>query len=260
MKTPALLKYLILLMLIAAFTSSCARGQQQTKLPIYRQVWYVNVPAQQLIVANAVDAAVDQLAAQTNESDLSRYQGMTAFTSVSGVFPHSDTQLMNYIRNRVEYQLSRSGILFTRAKSEYKTQSTASATKSMSGESNEEQVLFREDIPDTDLLVNIDVSAAGADVVREREPGWKLVADYALDLVIVGWFLEDMYEVRKIYSGRADFYVSIIPRNEILEPASFRLTGYEEYKYMGKDTSDYPLRYYESDESSGFFSGLFGGF
>jgi hypothetical protein len=72
-------------------------------VPVDRDRVPIRVPHQQRIVALAVEEAVESL-------DLSALAGKSVSLEMTGVFPHSDGDLLGYLLDRLEGKLTRAGI------------------------------------------------------------------------------------------------------------------------------------------------------
>lgn len=88
----------------AITTASVVSGCKYNKetVPVRRSESEIRVPNQQRVVALATDQAVEAL-------DLSKLAGKTVSIEVTGVFPHSHEDLLDYLRAQVEAKLARSG-------------------------------------------------------------------------------------------------------------------------------------------------------
>ncbi|HEY1558065.1 MAG TPA: hypothetical protein VGF94_24715 [Kofleriaceae bacterium] len=90
-----------LVVVIGAVALAGCKYNKET-VPVRRAEADVRVPNQQRVVALATDQAVEAL-------DLSKLQGKTVAIEVSGVFPHSQDDLLAYLTAQVEAKLSRAG-------------------------------------------------------------------------------------------------------------------------------------------------------
>jgi len=71
-------------------------------VPVDRSFTAVRVPNQQRLVALASEEAVEAL-------DFKQLTGKSVVVELSGVFPHSDSDLLDYLRAQVEAKLARAG-------------------------------------------------------------------------------------------------------------------------------------------------------
>lgn len=74
----------------------------RTYLPVNQGPVGVRVPSQQLLLADAVDQAVKGL-------DLKDLSGKTVVVEPVGVFPHTKTDLVDYLKSAVEIVLAKNG-------------------------------------------------------------------------------------------------------------------------------------------------------
>src|SRR5438046_1624199 len=90
------------LLLIGALAAVCACKYNKETVPVRRAEADIRVPNQQRVVALATDQAVEAL-------DLSKLQGKSVAIELTGVFPHSNEDLLGYLRAQVEAKLARAG-------------------------------------------------------------------------------------------------------------------------------------------------------
>jgi hypothetical protein len=111
------------------------------------------VPNQQRVVALAADQAVEAL-------DVSKLQGKSVAMELTGVFPHSHEDLLDYLRARVEAKLARAGArVLTQPPVMIVPGAEPGALKQASAAQG---MLALSEPPDYRLLVN--VSWGGADI------------------------------------------------------------------------------------------------
>jgi len=90
------------LLLLGALAAVCACKYNKETVPVRRAEADIRVPNQQRVVALATDQAVEAL-------DFTKLQGKSVAIEVTGVFPHSNTDLLGYLHAQVEAKLARSG-------------------------------------------------------------------------------------------------------------------------------------------------------
>jgi hypothetical protein len=88
------------LLALMALLTGC-RYSKET-VPVTRSYEAVRVPNQQRLVALAVEEAVEAL-------DFKALAGKTVALQVDGIFPHSNEDLLGYLRSQIEGKLARSG-------------------------------------------------------------------------------------------------------------------------------------------------------
>jgi hypothetical protein len=144
---------LLVMGLVCALTA-CKYNKET--VPVRRAEAGLRVPNQQRVVALATDQAVEAL-------DLTKLTGKSVGIEVTGVFPHSDEDLLAYLRAQVEAKLAKTGArvisqppLVIVPGADPASVATAPATRG---------ALTLTDPPDYRLLVN--VSWGGADI-REK--------------------------------------------------------------------------------------------
>lgn len=94
-------KSIRLVLLVAALgAGGCAHNKET--VPLARSWAPVRAANQQRVLALAVDDAVEQL-------DLAQVAGKSVMVDLSGVFPHSDGDLMDYVIAQVEGRAARAG-------------------------------------------------------------------------------------------------------------------------------------------------------
>src|SRR5262245_25264735 len=76
-------------------------------VPIHGSSMPVRVPNQQRLVALAASQAVANAARELN---LSQYAGFSGRVEVNGVFPHSATDLLEYVASALEFEMARVGM------------------------------------------------------------------------------------------------------------------------------------------------------
>lgn len=141
------------LLLIGALAAVCACKYNKETVPVRRAESDIRVPNQQRVVALATDQAVEAL-------DLSKLQGKSVEIEVTGVFPHSNTDLLSYLRAQVEAKLARSG---ARVLAQPPVVVLPGAQPAAAGGTSAAQgALVLSEPPDYRLLVN--VSWGGADI------------------------------------------------------------------------------------------------
>lgn len=88
----------------AAITISMAAcgGYSKETVAIAREKVTTRIPNQQRLVALAVDDAIERL-------DFSQLAGKRVMTEISGIFPHSKEDVLDYIESAVEGKLARQG-------------------------------------------------------------------------------------------------------------------------------------------------------
>jgi len=90
----------VLIGVLVALGAGCKYNKET--VPASRAPVDVRVPNQQKVVALATEQAVEAL-------DLSKLQGKSVAIELTGVFPHSEEDLLAYVRAQVEAKLARSG-------------------------------------------------------------------------------------------------------------------------------------------------------
>jgi len=141
------------LLLVAALASVCACKYNKETVPVRRAEADIRVPNQQRVVALATDQAVEAL-------DFSKLQGKSVAIEVTGVFPHSNTDLLAYLNAQVEAKLARSG---ARVLAQPPLVILPGAQPAAAGATSAAQgSLVLSEPPDYRLLVN--VSWGGADI------------------------------------------------------------------------------------------------
>lgn len=90
-----------LFLFVATFALAGCSYNKET-VPLARSWTPVRAANQQRVVALAVDDAVDQL-------DFSKLAGKAVVVELSGVFPHSNEDLLEYVRQQVAGRASRAG-------------------------------------------------------------------------------------------------------------------------------------------------------
>lgn len=90
-----------LFLFVVAFALAGCSYNKET-VPLARSWTPVRAANQQRVVALAVDDAVDQL-------DLSKLAGKAVVVELAGVFPHSNEDLLEYVRQQVEGRAARAG-------------------------------------------------------------------------------------------------------------------------------------------------------
>jgi hypothetical protein len=89
------------LVMMGAIALAGCKYNKET-VPVRRAEADIRVPNQQRVVALATDQAVEAL-------DVSKLQGKTVAIEVTGVFPHSQVDLLDYLTAQVEAKLARAG-------------------------------------------------------------------------------------------------------------------------------------------------------
>lgn len=141
-------------LVIGAVTAVSAVSCKYNKetVPVRRSESAIRVPNQQRVVALATDQAVEAL-------DLSKLAGKTVSIEVTGVFPHSHEDLLDYLRAQVEAKLARSG---ARVLAQPPIVIVPGTTSGEVQPAAAQGALAMTDPPDYRLLVN--VSWGGADI------------------------------------------------------------------------------------------------
>lgn len=88
-------------LLAAAPLGGCKYSKET--VPVSRDNAAIRVPNQQRIVALAVEQAVDAL-------DFAELSGKSVTLEFSGVFPHSDVEVLAYVRTQLSTRLTRQGV------------------------------------------------------------------------------------------------------------------------------------------------------
>lgn len=143
------------LLVVAALAVVCACKYNKETVPVRRAEADIRVPNQQRVVALATDQAVEAL-------DFSKLQGKSVAIEVAGVFPHTDTDLLGYLRAQVEAKLSRSGARVLAQPPLVILPGAQPAAATPAGTSAAQGSLVLSEPPDYRLLVN--VSWGGADI------------------------------------------------------------------------------------------------
>jgi hypothetical protein len=126
-------------------------------VPRLREPQAVRVPAQQRVVALATDQAVEAL-------DLTPLKGKTVALEVAGVFPHTQEELLGYLRAQVEAKVARSGARVIMQDPVLVLPGATTSTTAAGGATG--GALALSEPPDFKLLVN--VSWGGIDI-RDKE-------------------------------------------------------------------------------------------
>jgi hypothetical protein len=92
-------------LLLATFLSAC--GYVKEYAPVNASVTPVRVPNQQRLVSLAATQAVVNAARSLN---LARYAGRSGIVEVNGVFPHSASDLLEYVASALEGEMARAGM------------------------------------------------------------------------------------------------------------------------------------------------------
>jgi hypothetical protein len=144
------------LTVIGAIATLCACKYNKETVPVRRSEREIRVPNQQRVVALAADQAVEAL-------DVSKLEGKSVAIELTGVFPHSHEDLLDYLRARVEAKLARAGArVLTQPPLMIVPGAEPGALKPAS---SAQGMLALSEPPDYRLLVN--VSWGGADI-REK--------------------------------------------------------------------------------------------
>ena len=143
------------LFLVGSLAAGCKYSKET--VPTTRGTEAVRVPNQQRLVAIATDQAVEAL-------NFAPVKGKSVSLEVHGVFPHSDEELLGYLRAQVEAKLSRAGARIVEQAPVLVVPGAAGTTPATGGASAGAFALT--DPPDYRLLVN--VSWGGIDI-RDKE-------------------------------------------------------------------------------------------
>jgi len=92
---------------LAVLLLGSACGHLKEFAPIRYSTIYPRIPNQQRLIAQPAREAAEKACAAVN---LSQYAGKTARVEVTGVFPHSETELLDFIASVVEAEAARAGI------------------------------------------------------------------------------------------------------------------------------------------------------
>ena len=158
-------------------------GYTKEYAPIRIQPFSPRQPNQQRLVAQATVVAVQQAAAG---AALQRYSGRTARVEVDGVFPHSDTDLLNYVGSVVAGEAARVGIRVLPPKDDDKDKVVVYGGRAGKPVPDEE--------PEAEIRLVASVDWGGIDLVERRHTnGWPLAGWIILPILgpLIGASLAD---------------------------------------------------------------------
>jgi hypothetical protein len=192
----------------------CARTDR-TYLPVRLYPVYMRIPSQQVAVSEAAKKATASL----NFAD---YSGKSALVEITGVFPHSHQNLLDYIQALVEGRMALDGMAVTPA--EYESHFADPTAPAATGEANDEvstlalsegsEARTYKRGKDADYRVVICVGAAGANL-----------------RVVTGG------GDQRFYDGVVRLVVMLIPLKPELKAASFEANGTAEQQVDGAGAS-----------------------
>ena len=182
---------LLVLLTSATLTLSACAGYSKEAIGLSRTTVSTKIPNQQRLLALAVDNAVKKL-------DFKKLAGKRVTTEISGIFPHTKEELLNYIQTSVEGKLARQRVIIVKPKN----------IVACCGETNEKSTITLD--PEVDYRITIGVSWAGIDTHSKKSTNGNLL----MKQILLG-----------IASTAAGFYLAEERMEEVALPASLGLPG-----------------------------------
>jgi hypothetical protein len=175
----------------------------QVYLPVNAKAVNLAIPAQQLVISDAIQQAVQTL-------DFSRFSGKTAYVEINGVFPHSYHEVLDYCSSMVEGRMAMGGMLpVPMPVTVTTTEKEAGGEEEGADEAATKTVSTRhyQRAQDRDYRAVISVGAAGGDIRKFGNDLW--------------------------YNGVVNMTVHLIPLKPGLEAATYPVTGRAEHQVGG---------------------------